>query len=156
MYSKCNFLNVMAGEASYKMRRRRRHCKEKCTTKQSIRKWKKGMWKTDNRSNKKCPIFCPEGSSSRAQMNDMVKSYRVHFYGIFSPAGSQSVLQSISCEQETPLECHKFMDIKMCCQSGVRDVSGLCLGPKAPWILSFLRLPETLSHKPWKTAAVRT
>lgn len=45
------------------------------------------------------------------------------------------------------------------CVAGVeliRGVSGLCLGPEASWILSFLRLPETLSHKPWKTAAVRT
>jgi len=119
MYHKCSFLISMSGEAPYKMRQKRGHCREKCATNQRITKWKKGTWKIDNRSNKKCPMFCPDGSSSGAWTNVRVKSYRVRFYTIFCPAGSQSVLQSISHEQETPLECHKFMGNKTCCQSGV-------------------------------------
>lgn len=51
--------------------------------------------------------------------NDKVKGHRVCFYGVFCSAGSLSVLQSISGEQETALECHKFMGNKMSCQSVV-------------------------------------
>lgn len=77
LYHKCNFLISTSGEASYKMRYKRSHCKEKYTTKQSIMKWGKGMWKTHTRSKKKCPMFHPK---SGACMNERMKIYREYLW----------------------------------------------------------------------------
>lgn len=121
MSHKCNLLIFMAGETSYKMRHKRCHQNKNDWQSKIQWKWKKETCKIDNRTEKTLLHAFSSTFLKWSADSDKVKSHRVWFYGVFCSAGSQCVLQSISGEQETALECQKITGNKVC--FGVRSVS---------------------------------